>query len=47
MPRLGISGGAVLREKAANTGVKLRSSIMLGFVSFNSLFGGLVRLPDQ
>jgi hypothetical protein len=25
-----------------NTGVKLRSFIMLGFVSFNSLFGGVV-----
>jgi hypothetical protein len=24
-----------------NTGVKLRSSIMLGFVSFNSLLGGV------
>jgi hypothetical protein len=27
-------------EKAANTGVKLRSSNTLGFVSFNSLLGG-------
>jgi hypothetical protein len=34
-----VSGGA-LATCPPNTGVKLRSSIMLGFVSFNSLFGG-------
>ena len=28
------------RDGPQNTGVKLRSSIMLGFVSFNSLFDG-------
>jgi len=28
------------RARPPNTGVKLRSSNMLGFVSFNSLFGG-------
>ena len=27
-------------DSLPNTGVKLRSSIMLGFVSFNSLFAG-------
>ena len=30
-----------------NTGVKLRSSIMLGFVSFNSLLCGLVHTHDS
>ena len=30
-----------------NTGVKLRSSNRAGFVSFNSLLGGVVALPHR
>jgi hypothetical protein len=35
---------SITSDKAANTGVKLRTSNTLGFVSFNSLLGGLVFL---